>query len=153
MERKVKKLALVILLLLVLACLGAQARRDPDRAALYSLVLPGAGQIYNHAYLKAGLVIGIQGYLIGTAIYNDGQRADFQRLAQTTSNSALAQEYQARSDDYKDRVNNDIWWIGITAALSVIDAYVDAHLADFESQKEKLRLRFEGDQISLEYRF
>jgi hypothetical protein len=33
---------------------------NPTHAMLYSAFIPGGGQIYNHAYVKAGIVIGIQ---------------------------------------------------------------------------------------------
>lgn len=146
------KLLLIVLILLLAAGLSAEGKRDPTRAALYSLVLPGGGQIYNHAYLKAGLVIGVQGWLIGSAIHHANQRDKFRELAETAP-PALEQQYLADSEEYRDKLNNDIWWIGIAAALSVFDAYVDAHLSDFEEQKEKLRLRFDGEKLSLHYRW
>ncbi len=155
MKRKqnVKKL-IIIMIMLGFACLSfGEEKREPYRAMVYSAVFPGGGQIYNQAWLKAGLVMGVQGFLIGSAIHHENKRSDFQELAETTQDTFLKQEYEARSREYKDALNNDIWWIGITAGLSVIDAYVDAHLHDFESQKEKVRLRFAEGTLSLEYRF
>lgn len=152
-EATVKRTVIILLLLGCVAFAFGQEKREPYRAMLYSAVFPGGGQLYNQAWLKAGLVMGVQGYLIGSAIYHDGKRADFNELAENTQDSFLQQQYEARSKEYRDALNNDIWWIGITAGLSVIDAYVDAHLYDFESQKEKIRLRFEGDALSLQYRF
>lgn len=148
-----KHVSILLILLCAAVLLSAEAARNPYRAMLYSAVAPGGGQIYNQKYLKAGLVIGVQGFLIGSAIYHDGKRDDYRRLAQSADNALLEQQYLARSKDYKERLNNDIWWIGITAALSMIDAWVDAHLFDFEEQKEKLRLRFEDTTLLLEYRW
>ena len=54
---------------------------------------------------------------------------------------------------FGNELKNDIWWLGITAGLSMLDAYVDAHLSDFESEKEKIRLRFSGDALLLQYNF
>lgn len=148
-----KRTVIILLLLGCAAFAFGQEKREPYRAMLYSAVFPGGGQIYNHAWLKAGLVMGVQGYLIGSAIYHDGKRRDFDELAGNTQDIYQQQEYEARSKEYRDALNNDIWWIGITAGLSVIDAYVDAHLYDFESQKEKVRLRFGEGALSLQYRF
>jgi len=146
-----------LMILAILACLAlpmqAQNKPQPYRAMLYSALLPGGGQIYNHQYLKAGLVIGVQGYLIGSAIYHEGKRSDYRDLANGVSDNFLQQQYLARSRDYKEKLNNDIWWIGITAALSMIDAYVDAHLYDFDEEKSKLQLRFEDSQLQIRYRF
>lgn len=126
---------------------------NPTHAMLYSAFIPGGGQIYNKAYVKAGVVIGMQSYLIGTALYHDAKLDDFKDKASSSSDAYLKEHYRQRADEYKEKRTSDIWWIGITAALSVIDAYVDAHLADFESQKNKLRLRFEDETLALQIRF
>lgn len=148
-----KKYLILLLALAAAAGLAAQETRDPWRALAYSAVFPGGGQIYNQSYLKAGLVIGLQAFLIGSAVYHDDQRAEYRALSQAVDDPYLQQEYLERSKDYRDKLNNDVWWIGITAGLSMIDAYVDAHLYDFDSQKEKLRLRFENGGVALQYRF
>lgn len=153
METMVKKVSLLMLMIACAAGLAGQAYKQPYRAMLYSAAFPGGGQIYNGKYLKAGLVAGIQGYLIYAAVRNDSRRQDFRELAETASSPGDQALYEARSRDYRDRLNNDIWWIGITAGLSMIDAYVDAHLHDFESEKEKVRLRFGQSGLNLEYRF
>lgn len=120
---------------------------------LYSAFIPGGGQIYNHAYVKAGIVIGVQGYLIGSTVYHDAKVQDFKQKLKTTNDAYLQQRYRDQRDDYRARRTSDIWWMGITAALSVLDAYVDAHLADFDAQKQKLHLRFEDEQLKLQYQF
>jgi hypothetical protein len=146
-----KNILILLVLLSLAAALGAEDTRSPYRAMLYSAVFPGGGQLYNRQYLKAGAVLGVQGFLIGSAIYHDGKRDDYRRLAASAADGLQQQEYEALADDYRGRLNNDIWWIGITAALSMIDAYVDAHLYDFDLQKEKLRLRFEETTLLLSY--
>ncbi len=141
---------LMIIPLLWMTCLFAT---NPTHAMLYSAFIPGGGQVYNQAYVKASVVIGLQSYLIGTAIYHDAKVQDYKSKASSSSDAYLSQHYRQRVDEYREKRNSDIWWIGITAALSVLDAYVDAHLADFESQKSKLRLRFEGETIALQIIF
>ncbi len=153
METMVKKVSLLLIMIACAAGLAGQAPKQPYRAMLYSAAFPGGGQLYNGKYLKAGLVAGIQGYLIYAAVHNDSRRQDFRELAENASSPGDQALYEARSRDYKDRLNNDIWWIGITAGLSMIDAYVDAHLHDFESEKERVRLRFGQSGLSLEFGF
>ena len=109
--------------------------------------------MYNRAWVKAGIVIGTQGWLIGSAIHNDNQKDRYRRLASDAVQISDQAYYRAMENQYRDRLNNDIWWIGITAALSMIDAYVDAHLSDFEEQDGKLKLRFSQTNLGLEYRF
>ncbi|MDZ4181334.1 MAG: DUF5683 domain-containing protein [Candidatus Cloacimonadaceae bacterium] len=151
---KLLKSCLVMLLFLgAVKGLFAERAKEPYRAMLYSALLPGGGQIYNEAYVKAGLVMGVQGFLIGSAIYHEGKRADYQKLMDSTADAIQQQQYRSLRNEYKDRLNNDFWWIGITAALSIVDAYVDANLYDFEARKQKLNLRFEGTSINLELDF
>lgn len=144
---------LTALLFVWVVFLTAQPVKNPTRAALYSIMLPGGGQVYNHAYVKAGVVIGVQAYFVGSALYHDGKAKDFEKLSAGTSDAILQQEYQSRRKEYQELRTSDFWWIGITMALSALDAYVDAHLYDFEAQKDKLHLRFEGDAILLERGF
>lgn len=148
-----KKLLALCLILAGLSSAFAQAKRVPTRAVLYSAAFPGGGQLYNRAWLKAGLVMGVQGFFIGSAIYHGGERNYWRDLAENTHDPFLQEQYLARSRDFGNELKNDIWWLGITAGLSMLDAYVDAHLSDFESEKEKIRLRFSGDALLLQYNF
>lgn len=143
------KRLIIIPLLWVTALCGV----NPTHAMLYSAFIPGGGQLYNQAYVKASVVIGLQSYLIGTAFYHDSKMDDYKSKASSSSDPYLTQSYRQRAEEFKDKRTSDIWWIGITAALSVLDAYVDAHLADFEFQKNKLRLRFEDETLTLQYIF
>ena len=148
-----EKLLALCLVLAGLSSAFAQAKRVPTRAVLYSAAFPGGGQLYKRAWLKAGLVMGVQGFFIGSAIYHGGERNYWRDLAENTQDPFLQEQYLARSRDFGNELKNDIWWLGITAGLSMLDAYVDAHLSDFESEKEKIRLRFSGDALLLQYNF
>jgi hypothetical protein len=55
--------------------------------------------------------------------------------------------------DYYNKRQSDFWWAGIVIFLSTIDAYVDAHLYDYEDTKQKIRLKFDENMLSLEYKF
>ena len=48
---------------------------------------------------------------------------------------------------------SDIWWMGITMGLSVLDAWVDAHLYDFEADKERIHLLFEDNTLKVQLKF
>ncbi|MEF3695421.1 MAG: DUF5683 domain-containing protein [Candidatus Cloacimonadota bacterium] len=148
-----KKLIISILLLVTLASLAGIEISRPYRAGAYSLVLPGGGQIYNKAYVKTGIVIGVQGYLIGTALYHNSKKKDFQTQADNAATPFDQQYYQIQADDYSDRLRSDYWWMGITTALSVIDAWIDAHLVDFEAESQRIHLHFEDGQVGLQIKF
>lgn len=126
---------------------------NPTHAMLYSAFIPGGGQFYNHAYVKAGIVIGVQGYLAGNTLYHNAKVQDFKKKLDSAEDAYLQQHYQDQIDEYRARRTSDIWWMSITAVLSVLDAYVDAHMMDFEAEKQKLHLRFQDEQLQLQYHF
>jgi len=123
----------------------------PSKAAFYSAVLPGLGQIYNKRYWKVPLVYaaigtGIYAYTFNNNLYNRYRTAYKSRLAGFTtdefydlnnsgidpgnpdlSNEAL-QDAQERYQ--KDRDLSLLITIGLYA-LNIVDANVDAHLKQF----------------------
>ena len=142
-------------MIFIIGCglLSAGESKNPTRAALYSAFLPGGGQVYNGAYAKAGIVIGVQGYLLGKALYHDSKVDDYARKAAQTDNIQLAQTYKARRDEFREKRTSDIWWMGISLGLSVLDAWVDAHLYNFDADKDQIHLLFEDDKLKLQLDF
>lgn len=126
---------------------------NPTHAMLYSAFIPGGGQIYNHAYVKAGIVIGIQGYLLGSTLYQDSKVQDFKDKLADEPDAYMQQHYRDQLEESRAKRTSGIWWMGITTVLSMLDAYVDAHMEDFEAEKQKLHIRFEGEQLQIQYRF
>ena len=112
----------------------------PSRAAFYSAVLPGLGQVYNKKYWKVPIVLGaITGGILFYDYYNDRYNsyrdAYKRRLAGFTDD-----EYQGRvTDDGLRRAQttlrrNKEMTLLITIGLyvlNIIDANVDAHLQQF----------------------
>ena len=134
-------------------------RPNPQRAMWLALVIPGGGQIYNRKYWKLPIVYGgfvgcvyammwnnmmyrdySQAYLDimdddpGTASYNK-----FLHLGRTIDKSneeRYKQIFKSRKDKYRRwRDLSFFTMIGIYA-VSVIDAYVDAELSDFDISKD-----------------
>ncbi len=94
--------------------------KSPRGAMLRSLALPGWGQLYNRQPIKAGLVIAAQGTLIGLRFYYNARAARFS-------------DDPARRNLYLDRRNLMYWLMGGVALLSMVDAYIDAHLFNFDT--------------------
>lgn len=148
-----KYLVCLVIIFTLASILSAETGKNPTRAALYSAFLPGGGQIYNEAYVKAGIVIGIQGYLLGSALYHNGKAEDYASLAAEAENDQMAAIYKARRKEFQEMRTSDIWWMGITLGMSVLDAWVDAHLFDFDADKERIHLLFEEEKIQVQLRF
>jgi hypothetical protein len=143
---------ILITVFFVTALSAVEYTKNPYQAMLYSTVVPGGGQFYNQSYIKSALVAGIQLYLIGYAIYDSNQAKHYSNLM-STSTSDSYYYYRQQRNSYRKDMRSDVWWVGTTLMLSVADAFVDAHLYNFKSEKNKVHLKFEDKQLQLEYGF
>lgn len=112
--------------------------RNPMRAALYSAILPGMGQLYNKKWWKAPLVWGILGTGAGFIIHYNNQYKEYRGfyLDKLYGNpisepgiANLSKEQLATIQDDRKRTRD--YAIALTALgyiLNILDATVDAHL-------------------------
>lgn len=137
-------------------------RPNPTKATWYAVVCPGLGQIYNRSYWKVPIVYGgvaTLTYLISWngKMYNDYRNAyqdimdndpntnSYEALLYYNSNGDLSwkQSTLQRKRDYYRRYRDlSIFGMTLLYVVSIIDAFVDAHLYDF-SVTEDLSLRVE----------
>jgi len=113
--------------------------QNPTVALFKSMFVPGLGQIGNRNYIKAGVIIALETTLIGTYIhyYNKTRdREDAFLAAEGSTQARLFEEYQ----DARDQRNRFGWYTGVLIFLSMFDAYVDAHLAQFPRQQENVTI-------------
>ncbi len=163
-----RKTLILIFALLSVYCYSFDTGKNPNVSALLSLGLPGGGQFYNEQPWKGALAISIESFLIykmiDTDILIDDLKSDIKKyesiLAEGNLTDAQVQMYRdkiggkrAKYNRNKNRQNNHYWWMGGTVFLSVIDAYVDGHLYNYNEKKKKLRLNFSVNSVSLSYRF
>jgi hypothetical protein len=118
---------------------------SPRKAAMYSAVFPGMGQIYNKKFWKAPIVYAGMGALIYSAIWN-GRRYTFyfDKFQYMTETDPPLDEWEGQSlrevEWYKDshlRYRNlfIIFSVGFYA-LQIVDANVDAHLIDYDISED-----------------
>ncbi len=123
---------------------SAQTHHNPRAATFMSALLPGSGQIYNRKYWKLPIIYGGFGALIYFSQVNHKyflkyrdmyeQKIASQNNAEIPDPEPLASpEAILREREYWRR-NRDLNYIGIGLlyVLNVIDANVDAHLAEFD---------------------
>ena len=142
----------------------------PAKAAFYSAVVPGLGQVYNKKYWKipiiyAGMAAGVYFYKQQDDEYDRFRDAYKRRLAGYDDD-----EFQGISDDrlinaQKSAQKNKSISIIVTVAfylLNVVDANVDAHLRQHAASEDlSLQPNFDYNQfnakpqygMSLTYRF
>jgi hypothetical protein len=104
-----------------------------NKAALYSLIIPGGGQIYNKKWWKVPLAVGIDvgttSWLIYTrSNYKSSQVAYEKAISENTPTSRLKQQ----RDFY--RKQSEYAWIVVLVGhiVTVADAYVDRHMMTFD---------------------
>lgn len=108
----------------------------PGKAALYSLIIPSGGQIYNKRWWKVPLALGIDGGLTYVLIHNKNLYKETQALYLKTlkidpKGSLVGVLRQKR--DYYQKYSEYAWiWLIGGHLMTVIDAYVDRHLMDFD---------------------
>jgi len=144
-----KFLIIIFLLLFSISGFTEENKKKPLKAAALSLLIPGGGQFYNESYWKSSGVFLLESYVIGLATYHHLKAEDYyQKYAQTEN-----PENYGKYLEYYNKRQSDFFWVGTVVFLSMIDAFVDAHLFDFETKKKKIHLKFEENTISLSYRF
>ncbi|MFL9842806.1 DUF5683 domain-containing protein [Flavobacterium rhizosphaerae] len=132
----------------------------PARAAFYSALVPGMGQIYNKKYWKlplvyGGLAVSIYSYSFNNNKYHEYRDAYKDLLAGKPLTGKLegvnadvlirAQKFHQRNRDLSMLITVGIY------ILNIVDANVDAHLLQF-NVNENLSLRPELQQNSIDYK-
>lgn len=131
--------SLLLLLLLSQPALAAEtAHADtlstPRSALLRSVVLPGWGQLYNDRPFKA-LFCGAASATALTFVVIEHRRID------TAPTPEIHQDRAARR-------NTRLLYFALSVAFAAIDAYVDAHLADFGPEVQ-MEMRLGGALFKL----
>lgn len=111
----------------------------PGKALTYSLLLPGAGQIYNRKYWKAPLVwggIGLFVYYIDQYAKRERQfteEIDRRVMGETLNFANYSVDALRRFRDITN-TNKQYSYLGLTAVyiLGAIEGFVDRHLMEFD---------------------
>lgn len=155
----------------------AKTKRDwktwqpkPQRALWLALVLPGAGQIYNRKYWKLPIVYGgMMGCLYAmnwnNMMYKDYSQAYLDimdsdpttesynkflhlgKVIDSSNEERYKKLFKSRKDKYRRWRDLSFFCMIGVYAISVIDAYVDAELSEFDISKD-LSLKVEPTVIN-----
>lgn len=127
--------------------MSVQKRRfepNPRQAALYGLI-PGGGQFYNRRYWKLPIVYGAIGGLYYNAWLNqteyrrfrDAYQSELQGNTHEFSNLNLpASVLKNYRDLYRKNMEESYIFMSLTYLLSIAEAYVDAHLRNFDINED-----------------
>jgi hypothetical protein len=137
-------------------------RPDPVEALWRSGVIAGWGQFYNEEYLKGVVLFGLEALAVyGIVYYADA--ADYERRQVETFHipddwagpgladaTALRDHHLDLYENYRVDYETHIWLAALVVVYSMLDAYVDAHLADFETGDELAGTGETPEGLSLE---
>jgi hypothetical protein len=113
--------------------------KSPWVAVGLSAALPGAGQVYTKNYWKVPVIWGLGGYWVYEWIKQNDKYRDFRdRYRQSiTSTSPLgSDQLLGLRDFYRDQRDSFAWYMGFLYFFNLVDAYVGAHLYDFDVSPE-----------------
>ena len=121
---------------------GEAARTSGATAMVASAVYPGLGQLLNGKEPKAVIVSAVETFLIASLVMEDRRARNSLRLYKQTNSDAHYDDYS----EHFDRRQTLVWWAVVGAIYGLADAYVDAHLSDFEDDPAPhLESSFGGD--------
>ena len=115
-------------------------RKSPTTAVLLSAVLPGAGQFYNESYWKVPIIGGLVGYFGYEYFRNNNLYKDYRddyTASQTEINPDGDITLKTLREFYRDQRDDFVWYFLIVYVINMVDAYVDAHLFDFDVSEDK----------------
>lgn len=123
--------------------LAPKRKHSPARACVYSAILPGLGQIYNRKWWKAPIVwgaVGTLGYFMVATRRNYVTYRNAYRLRIDTSATTIDQFDSVYStstlkglrDQWQRYSEQTILGFSAIYILNIVDAFVDAHLWDFD---------------------
>jgi hypothetical protein len=127
---------------------------NPKKSALYSLVLPGSGQIYNGNWWKTPFVYAAIGGSIAYLQFNQSRYKRFK--------TALELELAKKPHEFTGKINSaealrnlrnkntQTSYIGVVVVYGIvaIEAFVDAHLQNFDiSDDLSIKVKMPGLQF------
>lgn len=134
-----------------------EKRHSPRKAALFSMIIPGLGQVYNQKYLKIPIFYALGAVTIGFSIKEHKEYKLFQTVSDLHENDEDYSKYNEQlldlnmdnpsqfknnRDDARNARDMMYVYTGLVYVLNIVDAVVGAHLKEF-TVSDDLSLRAE----------
>jgi hypothetical protein len=117
-------------------------KKSPTKAMIFSALIPGLGQFYNKSYWKIPIIYGLSGYFVYMYKTNNdnfhkySDKYEAALVSEDDNIKGMATTYQSWREYYRDYRDSFIWYISILYLVNILDAYVDAHLFDFNVMED-----------------
>ena len=118
--------------------------QQPTIGLFKSMFVPGWGQVGNKRYLKAGIIIGLEGWLFSNAMHYRRLARDEKSRFESETDPLTRDIYYEQYLDRRAQRNKYSWFLGLAIFVSMFDAYVDAHLSGAPDQGQGAQLGFDA---------
>ncbi len=106
---------------------------SPTRAVLMTPVFPGWGQLYTKSSWRAAVAFGVEMFYLSSLLMNERLAARNQEFADGLEPGSSQRElYDAIAKEHGERALDFIWWTVGGLLIIALDAYVGAHLFQFD---------------------
>ena len=125
--------------------------KSPWGAVGRSAVLPGWGQLYNESYWKIPVVWGVLGWFSYLYVENNKLYKEYGDLYSESLQAGIGNNYYRDArDTYRDERDKFALILGLSYLLNLVDAYVDAHLFDFDVTENPITRQ---PELGMKFRF
>jgi hypothetical protein len=115
---------------------GESRRPSPSGALWRSALVPGWGQLYNGSPVKALVVAAGRAALIVRAVEEQREANDLEAEALALDSGPARDRLWRERNRALYRRDDFVWWSVFALVVSMIEAYVDAALHDFDEEFE-----------------
>ncbi len=106
---------------------------NPTGAVLMTPLFPGWGQLYTDNSWRAALAFGLEMFYWSNMIARDRRAIRTNEFALGFEEDSLERDfYRSQADENWEQVRDFAWWSGGVLLIIALDAYVGAHLFDFD---------------------
>jgi hypothetical protein len=121
---------------------------SPTTAGMYSAVIPGLGQAYNHKYWKIPVLYVGEGFMLYYGVQQQKYYKQYKNLYEqeyySDKNADSLNIYGLYRDGYRKNRDRLFFFAGLIYAASIIDAMVDAYFYSFDIS-DKLAMKVEPE--------
>lgn len=112
-------------------------------AVLVSPVFPGWGQLYSNNSWRGALAFGLEWYYWSNLLARDRKAGRVRDYAATFPAGPERDLLENAADEYKEQMRDFAWWSAGILMIIIFDAYVGAHLFDFDDDPLPVPNRWE----------
>lgn len=106
---------------------------SPTGAVLMTPLFPGWGQLYTDNSWRAALSFGVEMFYWSNMLMRDRRAIRSNNFASRFEGGSTERDfYRAQADENWEQVRDFAWWSGGILLIIALDAYVGAHLFDFD---------------------